>query len=338
VATIKEVARLAEVSSTTVSIVLNGKAAERKIPPVTCKKIEQAMKALNFRPNLSARRLRSTESQRPIIAFYWPIDYRINMLAWFLNGIQNELKRKSFECEFLVQTYSNDQISKDANAIIKGNYNAVIVGAASALDIAYLESLTLQVPLLLINRTSAKYSTVGVDNEGTARLLAELYKNKGYKEIAIVRSVHKYFATNLRTQKFIEICKSMEINIPDANILQAENTQEGGVDAANRMFSEFSVMPKAIFCDSDIIALGVVYAFNRHGIKIPDDLELLTVAMTETSNTAYYTPSITSVSMPTDKIASGAVNIIIESLTNSKPRIQHDFFEPIVNVCESFKI
>ncbi|MDR1902021.1 MAG: LacI family DNA-binding transcriptional regulator [Treponema sp.] len=100
--TIKDVAALAGVSRTTVSIILNGKAEERKIPPETCDKIEWAIKELDFRPNMNARRLRSTQIQRPVIAFYWPLDYRINMLAWFLNSIQSECKRKNLTVNLLL--------------------------------------------------------------------------------------------------------------------------------------------------------------------------------------------------------------------------------------------
>jgi LacI family purine nucleotide synthesis repressor len=334
--TIKDVASLAGVSPTTVSIVLNGKAVERKIPPETREKIENAMVKLAYRPNLSARKLRSSEGQRPVIGFYWPIDYRINMLAWFLNEMQGEFKRKKFDCELVVQTYKNDAIAKDSDVIIKGNYNAVIVGAASELDIKYLESLSPQVPILLINRSSNKYSTVGVDNERLAQMAAQLFYDKGYRELVVVRSAQRYLASNLRTGKFIETCEGLGINIPESNIVSAENTQDGGIKAAESIASKFKTKLRAVFCDSDTIALGMVYAFNRLKIKIPEKLELLTIAMTEISNTSYYTPSISSISMPTDKIAAKAVDITIDSLTGNNPLPRHKLLEPSINIFESF--
>jgi LacI family purine nucleotide synthesis repressor len=337
-ATIKDVAQLAGVSPTTVSIVLNGKAVERKIPEETRIRIEQAINQLDYRPNMNARRLRSTEGQRPVIAFYWPIDYRVNMLAWFLNSMRNEFMCKKFDCELVIVTYKNNSISKDSKAIIKGNYDAVIVGGASSRDLTYLESLTLQVPLLLINRISSKYSTVGVDNEELARKAAGLFFQKGYREICVVSSIQKYFATSLRTNKFIETCTGMGINIPGDHIIHVDNTPDGGIKAAQSFSRMFEKKIPAVFCNSDTIAIGLVYQLNRFGFRIPGDLELLTIAMTETFNTSYFTPSISSISMPTDKIAARAVNITADAIKKHTLAPQHELIEPGINICESFKL
>ena len=90
-ATIKDVANKAGVSVTTVSIVINGKAEERRIPDSTREKVQEAMQELGYQPNLSARRLRFSDTKKPSIAFYWPIDYRTSIMASFVNYIQKEL-------------------------------------------------------------------------------------------------------------------------------------------------------------------------------------------------------------------------------------------------------
>ena len=152
--TIKDVASFAQVSPTTVSLIINGKAEERRISPLTCERVMQAMNTLGYQPNLSARRLRSNEKLRPIIAFYWPMDYRTNILASFLSRFQGIIRRLGFDCELVVQTYENNALEKHSDGIIKNSYHAVIIGGASSQDIAYLETLKPQIPLVLINRTS----------------------------------------------------------------------------------------------------------------------------------------------------------------------------------------
>jgi len=61
-ATIKDVANLAGVSVSTVSVIINNKAEERKISTATREKVEEAIKQLNYQPSISARKLRSNES------------------------------------------------------------------------------------------------------------------------------------------------------------------------------------------------------------------------------------------------------------------------------------
>ncbi|RHQ18859.1 LacI family transcriptional regulator [Lachnospiraceae bacterium AM48-27BH] len=62
-ATIKDVAKLAGVSVTTVSIIMNGKSGERKISAQTQERVQDAMRELGYQPNLTARRLRFQESK-----------------------------------------------------------------------------------------------------------------------------------------------------------------------------------------------------------------------------------------------------------------------------------
>ena len=89
--TIKDVAAAAGVSPTTVSLVMNGRGEQHRIPADTIARIQNAMRELGYQPNLSARRLRSSAERKPVIAFFWPLDYRANMLGHFLSLIQTAL-------------------------------------------------------------------------------------------------------------------------------------------------------------------------------------------------------------------------------------------------------
>lgn len=92
--TIKDVAAAAGVSPTTVSLVMNGRGEQHRIPPETIIRIQNAMRELGYQPNLSARRLRTSAERRPVVAFFWPLDYRANMLGYFLSLIQKALREK----------------------------------------------------------------------------------------------------------------------------------------------------------------------------------------------------------------------------------------------------
>lgn len=131
-ATIKDVAKQAGVSVTTVSIIINGKAEERKISAATQQRVAEAMRDLGYQPNLSARRLRSQENERPVIAFFWPLDYRVSILASFLNFIQIEIAESGFDCEMMIQTYENDKLEQYGTTFLKNGYSGAIIGACSA--------------------------------------------------------------------------------------------------------------------------------------------------------------------------------------------------------------
>ncbi|EHS59224.1 LacI family DNA-binding transcriptional regulator [Paenibacillus kribbensis] len=340
-ATIKDVANLANVSVTTVSIVINGKAKERKIPQRTYNKVMEAMNALNYHPNLSARRLRSTATPKPIIALYWPLDYRTNMLASFLHGIQSELNEMNYSCELVIRTYQNNEIDKDANEIIKNTYDGVIIGATSLSDLEYLESLNPRIPLVLINRESQKYSTVSVNHNDVANKGAQLLSKKGYQQVSIVIANNPYVGASLRTKAFLNACAQNGITIEKEHIIEIPNSTEGGILAAKR-YCEMDHPPKVLFCESDSIALSMIYQFNKMGVKIPEDIELLSIGLTGPESTMYSTPPITIINMPSEKIAGTAISIIIDSLnqdnTDDKLSPIHKTIMPEVYIRDSFML
>lgn len=321
-ATIKDVARLAGVSVTTVSIIINNKTEERRISAATRERVLEAMKALGYQPNASARRLRSGEERKPVIAFYWPTDYRTNILASFLNNIQKELSNLNFNCELVIQTYENDKLAESATPIIKNSYNGIIIGATSNQDIAYLETLSPQTPIVLINRSSEKFSTVCVDPQEVGFEAARLFRQKGHTEAAIFASNYSYVATGKRTQAFLYACAQLGIHVDAEYIMKEDGTLTGGVRAAEA-YCQMNKPPKAIFIETDSMALGALYTFQNKQLLIPEDVELLSIAMLDPEATTYVTPPLSVIQIPQDIISREAIRILIESMKQQDFSPQH---------------
>lgn len=321
-ATIKDVARVSGVSVTTVSIIINGKAQERKISDATCKRVQEAMRDLGYQPNLSARRLRYQGAPKPVIVFFWPIDYRTSILASFLNALQLEIKELNFDCELMVQTYENDHLDQYGPLILKNGYSGMIIGASSYLDLEYLESLSPQMPLVLINRSSERFSTVGVDNNQVGFLAARQFQKKGYQEAVIFASEHSYVATGQRTQAFLYACSQLGINVMVSHILKCPNTIGGGCHAAEQ-YCRFQNPPKAIFCDSDTIAIGALNTFYRMGRRVPEDTELLTIAMLDPEHAEYAIPPLSVIEMPNREIGKQIIDLLHEQITMNSLEPKH---------------
>ena len=94
-ATIKDVAAKANVSVTTVSIIINGKAEERKISEATVSRVMAAIAELNYQPNIAARKLRTFDNNRPNIAIYLAYDHRSHMFSQFVEAIYKEQAKAS---------------------------------------------------------------------------------------------------------------------------------------------------------------------------------------------------------------------------------------------------
>ncbi|WP_432627559.1 LacI family DNA-binding transcriptional regulator [Brotaphodocola sp.] len=335
-ATIKDVAKLAGVSVTTVSIIINGKSGERKISAQTQERVQDAMRELGYQPNLSARRLRFQESKKPVIAFFWPLDYRTMILASFLNALQLECTRIGFDCELVVQTYENDHLDQYDASILKNGYSAAIVGACSLKDLKYLESLSPQVPVVLINRYSECLSTVCTDNKMIGLMAARQIRQKGYTEAAVFASHSAYVATSQRTQAFLDACSQIGLLVTPDSIFRGNGTMEDGYRLAKE-YCKNAEQPKVIFCDSDSIALGALRGFHDMGVKIPEDAELLSIGMLDSSMTEYSLPSLSVIEMPNKEIGGEIIRLLQEKIQTNDISPKHIKLEAKLILRESFQ-
>jgi len=335
--TIRDVARLSGVSVTTVSVIINGKAEERGITKKTQDKVLAAMKELSYQPNLSARKLRNQDPAKPTIAFYWPLDYRTPILASFLDELQKAIKMQNFQCELIVQTYEYGNLMRDATAIINNSYNSVVIGGASKNDFEFLESITPKMPIVLINRESKKYSTVNTDPQEIGMKAAQLFYNKGYTEVAVIASNEPYVATSLRTQAFLTACTQLGINVNPEYIIQGYSSVAGG-NAAAEVFCKLKNPPRAIFFESDSMAIGALHSFHKNGKRTPEDIEILAIGMLDSEFTSLCIPSLSVIELPNSKISQLIMEILSEKIQSNDMSPIHFKVEAEVILRESFSV
>lgn len=334
--TIKDIARRAGVSGTTVSIILNGKSEERHISPATKERVLAICNELNYHPNLSARRLRFQEDARPVIAFYWPLDQRASILASFLICVQEITSSRHFDCEVAIRTYKNDHIQDSVSTLLKNSYTGALIGALSQNDLTYLETLDIQTPVVLINRKSEKFSTVTIDPDVVGMRLADLFRQKGYKKVSAFITKRTYIGYGQRTKAFFDACAKTGITIEPKYTLYGENSLSGGVAAA-REYCSLEDAPKAIYCESDYLALGALNELQRQGRRIPEDNELLCIGMMNPEFTEYSTPSISTIEMDNTQVVAKSVDILIDAIQNTDFTPRHVVIDPVVNLRSSFQ-
>lgn len=335
--TMKDIAKRAGVSGTTVSIILNGKSEDRHISPATRDKVLSLCAELGYQPNLSARRLRTQEKPVPVIALYWPLDHRTHILASFLTVVQEATSARGFECDIAIRTYKNDHIQDSISPLLNNSYTGVLIGAASQQDLDYLESQNLSIPIVLLNRSSEKYSTVSIDENEVGTTLATLFRRKGYMNISAFLINRSYMATGLRTQAFFHACEKIGISILPEYIYRTDNTIAAAAETAEQ-YCKCPDAPTAIYCESDIVALGVVSELQKEGRHLPEDHELLCIDMSDPDYTAYCTPPISTLQMDNTKVMQSAVDILIHAINHNDLTPQHLSIPPELHLRSTFRL
>ncbi len=307
-ATIKDVAALAGVSTATVSLVLNGRGQELKVSAATQQKVLAAAKTLAYKPNASARKLRTSEVEKPTIAFYWPMDLRINYLAAILTGLRTEIEKLQFDCELIICTYRNDYLAEEQGLKNAYRYSAAIIGAPSEADMAYLQGLKTSLPIILFNRYLEKYHTVCSQDESTLRNAVNLLAAKGHVRACLFHPDALYTVSGKRLSMLLQFAEETGLSIERNSIFSVEDSCDGGVIAARRYLS-LDHPPKAILSMSDTIAIGASSILSRKGLVMPEDVELIAFAIGDPNLSHFANPSLSVIEMPSHEMAENCIDI-----------------------------
>ena len=173
--TIKEIAREANVSPTTVSLLLNRKSKERKISPKTEKRVLEIARRMGYLPNLQAVGLKKAGSQfAHRILIFWVSDSRTQTMIHFFRGIEDNIATNHLPFEVLLQSYRAGQLSHAMRNELLLSCHGIIVCNASESDMEFLDSSSFPRPVILDNRYSDKYSSVVMDDRTIGSIPARI--------------------------------------------------------------------------------------------------------------------------------------------------------------------
>jgi LacI family purine nucleotide synthesis repressor len=333
-ATIKDVANLAGVSVSTVSVIINNKAEERKISTTTREKVEEAIKQLNYQPSVSARKLRSNESNVYTVGVFWASDFRMSFLSRFMSGLQSEILKLQIPIDIAICPYEPDKLRFEKRLYSLNTYNAVIIANTTDNDNEYINKNPIPIPTVLFNRESEIYHTVGIDNYETGKKAAAHLISTGVKSIVMICQKKSYLAMSRRSIAFYNECIENNINIVENDIIYTEGSIAGGAEAGNDLIKRGN-LPDAIFCDSDSIAQGLIYALKEQGIVVPQHIKVMAIGMGNPEFSRFFIPSISVVDIPMEQMAAKCMKIITEVAKHELTSPSHNLYESVLHERES---
>jgi LacI family transcriptional regulator len=262
-ATIYDVARLAGVSTATVSRVVNGYKVSPKLRTV----VESAVDALGFVPNRTARSLRRRSSS--IIALILP-DMENPFFAAVARGVEDVARRSGYS---LVLCNTDDDAEAEARhlqvAVSEGMAGVVL---APTRDDVHLSSIVdLGVPMVALDRTPRNLSVDAViaDNMGGGRRSTDLLLALGFTRVACITGPQSTESARARAAGWREAMTSAGLQAP-AHRVQYENYRASGGYAATRALLQSDEPPDALFVANNLMAVGAIQALTDAGVAPPD--------------------------------------------------------------------
>ena len=324
-ATLKDVSKLAKVSPTTVSIVVNGNASKRRIPQETVDRVNAAVKELNYHPSVAARALRNADLNKFTIGVYWTTGFRSSYLTRFMKGLQTWKEKSNMEVNIMICPFTVNELYKEAALFQTDTYNAVIIATASEGDLQYIHKHTINAPTVLTNRTSEIYNTVAVDSAEMGHLAAQHLIERGVKSAAIIALNNKNFVMSSSVRAFIAHCKIAGVSISDKHIITTGYTFEEGYEAGRELIKR-GELPDAIFVDNDSLAIGLLECLRKQRIDVPDDIQVISLGLGNPNYARYIHPSLTVVDVPLELLAEEAMKLIEDIAEHRVDGVEHRYF------------
>lgn len=310
---INDVAKLAGVSITTVSRVMNGSS---KVSRKTMKKVQKVIEDVGYVPNEMARGLVTKNNK--IIGVLIP-DIINGYYAEIITIIEPLLSAKGYSMQLCITSGRQDKLSYYLEDLIRRRAAGVIILSSSVKDETLIERVKDSMAVVSIEGNIKGINRICVDGEqGTYDAVENLILN-GHRCIAFVGYHLEEKGLLERKEGYLKAHQKYEIPINQAYIIDDQDHKNPGYNAMMKLLS-LPKPPTAVQCMNEYCAHGVYLALMERGIKIPDEMSVS--AFDGQENMKILNPRLTTAVIPMKDMAEAAVDMILQTITGGKSQAQ----------------
>ncbi|WP_295537362.1 substrate-binding domain-containing protein [uncultured Thioclava sp.] len=307
--TIKDVARVAGVSNSTVSHVVN---STRFVSPETAQRVRAASSERGFAPNGVAQALKGhrtrtigmivTSSTNP---FFAELIHGVET-ACFTRGYSLILCNSEDDRE-KVQAYLDTLRAKRIDALI-------ILSSNQQPGMTAELARTSGVPTVALDDEDAAPASTIADDSLTGGTLAATYlTERGFRRIACITGPLEHSRSAIRFKGFTEELSRRGIHFDPALAIASDPTVAGGDVAMRALLSlPQEQRPQAVFCFNDVMAMGALSAAYQCGIEVPGQISVMGYDDIEIA--AFTAPPLTTIRQPMQDLGQRAASVIIDHL------------------------
>lgn len=308
---IQEVAKLAGVSLTTVSHVINHR---DRVSPVMRAKVEEAIEKLGYVPNRQAQSLRTGRTK--VIAIMIP-DICAPYYTEMVRSMQTALVDDGVDA-LIYNTdvpggHSEDHGHTYLKQIKTKGVDGLIVADAALHRIQH-ELAAVKIPTVFIgNLPSKAIDSIEQDNFASAYLMGEYLAAKGHRRIAHVTGPSFFNMSMLRQAGFERALKDAGVEVPDELRFEGSFLPPSGYEAVDWLLGTHSDnLPSAIFFASSRMARAALAAFSDRGVLVPQDIAVASYDIYE--ELADLRPRLTTIGVSPSDLGRGAIELLNERI------------------------
>lgn len=321
---IKDIAQLANVSISAVSLALNNKPG---VSPKTKEKILDIVRNQGYIPRSSHQT--EPQSGNKIVSFVACTNPGIiiegfETLPFFtelIRHIGGELSSNGYSQ--MLSTFNLDNLYEEIKDFSKNSDGNGVILFGSDLSREEVSFITRYLPKIVVLDTlfeMLNVDFVNVNNSLGAYQAANHFIEMGHTRIGYVQSTVRIKNFNARKEGFLNALKEKNLTVGKNDYFDIHPSIPAAQEQfINKVSNRIDDLPTALFCESDFIAISLIKSLTELGIKVPEDISI--IGFDDIPEAKIISPELTTIHVPLERIAALAVNRIIELMNNpsSKP-------------------
>jgi len=313
--TIKDIARKAGVSITTVSKALNNYS---DVNEKTKLKILEIVKELNYSPNIAARTLSSKKKKRiALILNEINLNRKSPIVMEILSGVYNFTEQNDIEFVLLFTTKQKQYLNSFEAICHEQNIHGAIIHGLD-IDDPYCESIAKSdIPSVLIDLElhGKNTTTVTVDNEKAAEAAVNYLTQLGHKKIAHISGKYTAQVSIQRKAGYKKGLTNYGTEFIEDYIINGDFDEDLTYELTKKFVLKNPEVT-AFFCSSDLMAIGAMRAIQDLGFSVPHDFSIF--GFDNIILSGYVNPSITTISQDMESLGYKSTKLLWDKLSESE--------------------
>lgn len=307
-ATMKDIAKLAGVSTSTVSHVIN---KSRYVSEEISLRVNSAAQQLNYRPSALARSLKVNRTKT------------IGMLVTtstnpffgeVVKGVERSCYHQGYNLILCNTEGDHERMRESINTLLQKRVDGLIL-MCSSLEGERIEVFEQypDIPVVVMDWGPMLFTSDKIqDNSLRGGYLAAKYLiETGHRQIGCITGPLVKHQAQMRYEGYKRALNESGLGFNANWIIEADFECEGGFEAFNQMLAK-GPLPSAIFVCNDMMAMGVINAANAKGIRIPEDLSI--IGYDDIHIAKFMSPSLTTIHQPKYRLGKAAVEALLNRL------------------------
>lgn len=311
---IYDVAKQAEVSPATVSRFLN---RTTYVSDAKSSKIEQAIRALGYKPNYSMNQGRNTRSMTIGVLVQNPESPHTSR---FLNDMEKVLNEQGYSLVIATGHWKNKLESHALEYLERSNVDGIIVVTGTLTDKQILDySETMPVVAFGYDVIGKRVRSINIDNVLGGYMATLHLLQQGHLNIAHIKGLLNQPDAVARFVGYKKALQEAGIKVQSKLIKQGDFSSETGYKMTKELIESNNHF-SAIFAANDQTAYGAIKALHDHGLRVPEDVSV--VGFDDLPTSYYFTPALTTLRQPVEEIGVVCAESILNLLNGNKHEVR----------------